>query len=63
MSSIINSLGNLATKVPALHAGYRGFESHPEHHFKAHVAKLADAPDLGSGSARSVGSSPSVSTF
>ncbi len=27
------------------------------------MAKLADAPDLGSGSARSVGSSPSPSIF
>ena len=26
-------LGNLVAKVPALHADYRGFESHPKHHF------------------------------
>ncbi len=30
--------------------------------FIAHVAKLADAPDLGSGAARHGGSSPSMGT-
>ena len=31
--------------------------------FLADVAKLADAPDLGSGAARHVGSTPSIRTY
>ena len=39
----------------------RGFESLERHH-NADMAKLVDAPDLGSGAARRGGSSPSIRT-